>query len=504
VAVALLAVALVFVASAGPPRAAGAGLYRAFYVVDYSGKMTGRLNGRTAGRGVTNIYTEKFSFSLSCASAYPGPDCELRGTMDGLVTGTYPGTPGTGNCSLAFGLKQPFYNQNPLTTVPFNDFGRVTPLRHFGASPLMVLESQYWSRQIPVQTNGGCPGWFGWDSSGRSATASTYSSRATINIDTGAGGFERTIVTGHPTVRDQTGFSRYTAQLNMQLLSDPYYWWAESAGRAIQDLIQGLVNASQTKQPTGASLNADMPGLTSNASHAVYSADGTLTGFKATTGGLGRSVRRAAGRAANTIRLFSTRTQVTTAPTTMTVVLTPAGRAALAALTAPATVHVTATIAAPGRPARSAHSAFTVTPVGSPVGTITSVQFAGSPADPAFIVRGSGLGKKPNPDPSGYPAGTGGCPALPSDDGYDYGTNLYIAVAAKGWSAGRYDPSTGETDCVDLVVTKFTPSEVDFHLGPFYSAYHSKFSINDGDVVQIAVNGAEKTAHVKYGATTTS
>ena len=119
-------------------------------------------------------------------------------------------------------------------------------------------------------------------------------------------------------------------------------------------------------------------------------------------------------------------------------------------------------------------------------------------------MHGSGLGSKPSADPQGHPAGTGGCPAVPGDDGYDYGTNLYIAVPAKGWSGGRYDPSANETDCVDLVVTKFTPTEVDYHFGPFYRIYHSKLSINDGELVQIAINGANKTIHVKYGATTTN
>jgi hypothetical protein len=52
-------------------------------------------------------------------------------------------------------------------------------------------------------------------------------------------------------------------------------------------------------------------------------------------------------------------------------------------------------------------------------------------------------------------------------------------------------------------VTKFTPTEVDFHFGPPYSSFYPKFSLNDGDQVQVALNGAAKTVHVKYGAPVT-
>jgi len=71
------------------------------------------------------------------------------------------------------------------------------------------------------------------------------------------------------------------------------------------------------------------------------------------------------------------------------------------------------------------------------------------------------------------------------------------------WSGGRYRPSVNETDCIDLVVVKFTPTEVDFHLGPFYAAYE-KDKLQNGDEVEVAVNGAVKTVHAKYGATVSS
>jgi hypothetical protein len=132
---------------------------------------------------------------------------------------------------------------------------------------------------------------------------------------------------------------------------------------------------------------------------------------------------------------------------------------------------------------------------------IASVTFRGSPTDPTFVVHGESLGKQPPPNPAGHPAGLNGCPTVAGDNGYDYGTSLYLAVPAKNWAGGRYRPSLNETDCIDLVVTKFTSTEVDFHFGPFYAQYHNKFSLEKGDEVQVAVNGATKTVHVEYGAT---
>ena len=77
-------------------------------------------------------------------------------------------------------------------------------------------------------------------------------------------------------------------------------------------------------------------------------------------------------------------------------------------------------------------------------------------------------------------------------------------MPAKNWAGGRYRPSLNETDCIDLVVSKFAATEVDFHFGTPYASFFPKFSLDNGDQVQIAVNGATKTVHVKYGATVSS
>jgi hypothetical protein len=136
---------------------------------------------------------------------------------------------------------------------------------------------------------------------------------------------------------------------------------------------------------------------------------------------------------------------------------------------------------------------------------ITSVTFGGTAANPTFVVRGTSLGTQPKPDPPVHPVGTSGCPVnVPVDDGYDYGTSLYIAVPARNWAGGRYRPSLNETDCIDLVVTRFTQTEVDLHFGRPYMSFYPKFSLDNGDVVEVGVNGATKTVHVKYGATVRS
>jgi hypothetical protein len=131
-------------------------------------------------------------------------------------------------------------------------------------------------------------------------------------------------------------------------------------------------------------------------------------------------------------------------------------------------------------------------------GTITGVTFTGSTTKPTIIVRGTHLGAKPPSSPAGHTSGLNGCPVVAGDNGYDYGTNLYIAVPARNWAGGRYRPELNETDCVDLIVTKFTPTEVEFHFGPFYTRYYPQFALTPGLQVQLQVNSATYTTTVEY------
>ena len=144
-----------------------------------------------------------------------------------------------------------------------------------------------------------------------------------------------------------------------------------------------------------------------------------------------------------------------------------------------------------------------ITPAGARP-AITSVGFAGGPSDPSFLIRGNDLGALPKPDPPGHPSGLNGCPVVAGDTGYDYGTSLYLVGVSLDFSGGRYRPSSGETDCIDLVVTQFTESEIALHLGPFYLKFYKQFPFNNGEQVQFVVNGVQKSVDIKYGATVAS
>ncbi len=157
-------------------------------------------------------------------------------------------------------------------------------------------------------------------------------------------------------------------------------------------------------------------------------------------------------------------------------------------------VETLAHLAAPAAPTSTGP---TTPPPAAPA--ISAVRFGGSPAHPSVTILGSNLGSLPQPSPTGHPAGQGGCPALAGDDGYDYGTSLYLAVPAHNWSAGRYNPAVNETDCIDLVVTKYTTSEIDFHFGPFYTSLYPKFTLTAGTQVQVQVGSASFPATAHYG-----
>lgn len=136
-------------------------------------------------------------------------------------------------------------------------------------------------------------------------------------------------------------------------------------------------------------------------------------------------------------------------------------------------------------------------PSGGSSPTITGVAFRGGAPNPMIIVSGQSLGSQPPADPSGHPSGQGGCPVVSDDMGYDFGTSLYIAVPSGNWSAGRYNPSIGETDCFDIVVAQFTPTEVVFTLGALYSQ-QTKDQLTAGTAYQVVVNGATFSGTVTY------
>ncbi len=132
--------------------------------------------------------------------------------------------------------------------------------------------------------------------------------------------------------------------------------------------------------------------------------------------------------------------------------------------------------------------------------TIQSVTVTGTPQNPSIVVHGNNLGTEPAPNPAGSPSNQPLCPVvIKGNAGLDYGTSLYLNDNTGNFSAGRYRPGLNELDCIGFVVTKFTATEVDFRPGNAYQQFFPKYQINDGDTLEIAVNGSSKTVHVKYG-----
>jgi hypothetical protein len=135
----------------------------------------------------------------------------------------------------------------------------------------------------------------------------------------------------------------------------------------------------------------------------------------------------------------------------------------------------------------------------TPPGSISSVTFSGGPSNPTIAIHGHNLGRRPAPSPPGHPSGLNGCPILANDTGYDYGTSLYLANASQAWAIGRYRPQLNETDCLDLIVTRFTPTEVELRIGPFYKRFYPKYELTPGLQVQVVVDGTTFNTTVKYG-----
>ena len=248
--------------------------------------------------------------------------------------------------------------------------------------------------------------------------------------------------------------------------------------------------------------NAHLPDTLSPAGGTLNGQIVILPGTRATS---------SSGSVDSTPVLLATLTQrfVNRKPTLLKPVFNARGRAILAQATRPLTFRATFTFAPAHGKATTRTFVFRAKPVppspSSPVvssAQITSVLVGGTPAAPTFIVHGKNLGAKPPPDPGVHPSGHNGCPTVSGDSGYDYGTSLYVVVPARNWSGGRSVGS--ETDCIDLVVTRFDSREVAFHFGPFYAQHRAQFPLVDGDVLQATINGATLDVHVRHGNAVTS
>ncbi len=67
--------------------------------------------------------------------------------------------------------------------------------------------------------------------------------------------------------------------------------------------------------------------------------------------------------------------------------------------------------------------------------------------------------------------------------------------ADRDWSAGINHQNN--TACIGIIPTSVTSNSVTFHLGSFYTSLYPKFTLADGDPVQLIVNGAPLDGNVK-------
>ena len=134
---------------------------------------------------------------------------------------------------------------------------------------------------------------------------------------------------------------------------------------------------------------------------------------------------------------------------------------------------------------------------------VTAVEFQGSASDPTIVIHGRSLGHLPPSDPAGSISGQAGCPTMSGTAGSDYGLAFGLADITGNWAAGRSVPN-GETDCIGLVPGSFSQTKVSFKLGSLYTQNPSQFTLANGDEIQVALNGAWRNVHVKYGSTVTS
>jgi hypothetical protein len=121
--------------------------------------------------------------------------------------------------------------------------------------------------------------------------------------------------------------------------------------------------------------------------------------------------------------------------------------------------------------------AFQVPVTGPP--TINSVSFTGTASDPTVTVTGSDFGT----EPPGSPAGC-------STTGDNFpGTSLTFNDTTGGWGAG-----TGG-DCIGLVVSSYSASQVVYQFGSGYNVYGTA---NSGDSFSLTVQGATYSGTVTY------
>lgn len=109
---------------------------------------------------------------------------------------------------------------------------------------------------------------------------------------------------------------------------------------------------------------------------------------------------------------------------------------------------------------------------------ITSVVFSGTPSNPTVTVNGSNFGS----EPAGSAAGCGAT-------GQTFGNSLIFNDITQGWAAGQ------SGDCIGLIVSSYTPTQVVFQFGSFYSNFNP---VTNGDSYQMTVQTGTFSGTVNY------
>jgi hypothetical protein len=120
--------------------------------------------------------------------------------------------------------------------------------------------------------------------------------------------------------------------------------------------------------------------------------------------------------------------------------------------------------------------------------TIKSVKFKGTTVEPIVVIKGTGLGSLPFEQAEEVPA----CFEGETATGNDFGTTVVFENTTEGWSAGE-----GAGDCIGLIFSTFTETEVIYHFGSAYSHYDP---LQTGDSYTVKVNGLTKTGTAKVKA----
>lgn len=120
----------------------------------------------------------------------------------------------------------------------------------------------------------------------------------------------------------------------------------------------------------------------------------------------------------------------------------------------------------------------------APKPKIKKVVFTGTPAEPTMTVTGVGLGSLPIGEAESAPECFGG--PLTGDD---FGEAARIEDVTQVWTAGQ------DGDCIGLIFSSYTETEVIFHLGSGYVEYTP---MQKKDHYKLTLNGLSKEGKVSF------